>query len=133
MKRTDSTNTARLGSGYLVPKCATLDNFGSFVSEEDGVSLFDLPPQTRLLLKTSNSEYLVTIIDPMNLKVIVSGGSYFVIPTHAVIWGASLGGALIRSGAVRIGFQLELAHQSEDGKMRKIITSTVDHLFIVKQ
>lgn len=133
MSRSRSNNTAFKDSGHLVPKYATLDNFSALVSSEKGIRLTDLAPMTRILLRTCNTNYLITVLDPITSAIKVEGGRYFPIATEAILWGSSLGGAFIRTGLIGIGFQLEFGYQSADGKFRKLVTSPVDHLFIEQQ
>jgi len=117
-------------SGHLVPRCSTLDNFSALIKAEKGIRLADLTPMTRIFLRTSNSDYRLVVLDPLTSAIRIEGGQYFPVVTDAVLWGASLGGAFIRTGLIGIGFQLELGYQGGDGKVRKLVTSPVDHLFI---
>lgn len=117
-------------SGYLVPKGATLDHFSAFVAVEKGIRLTDLAAKTQIRLHTTNSEYVMTILDPATARVWVQGGQFLRSPTEAIVWGASLGGAFLRTGLIGIGLQLELSYEAPDGTTRKLTTSPVDHLFI---
>jgi len=130
MNQVSAIKTAHKDSGYLVPKCASLDSFTAIAATGKGVRLSDLPPLTNILLRTSNSEYLITVIDPGSARVSISGGRFPGGPTEAVVWGASLGGAFLQTGLIGIGLQLEMAYQTADGMSRKLVTSPVDHLFI---
>lgn len=130
MNQTLINSAARSDSGYLVPKCASLESFTAIAVTGKGVRLSDLPPMTNILLRTSNSEYLITVIDPGSARVSISGGRFPGGPTEAVVWGASMGGAFLQTGLIGIGLQLEMAYQTADGMSRKLVTSPVDHLFI---
>lgn len=131
MSRTLSDNKiASSDSGYLVPKGATLDHFSAFVAVEKGIRLTDLAAKTQIRLHTTNSEYEMTILDPATARVWVQGGQFLRSPTEAIVWGASLGGAFLRTGLIGIGLQLELSFEAPDGTTRKLTTSPVDHLFI---
>ncbi|MFZ4628889.1 MAG: hypothetical protein ACOYNR_11225 [Blastocatellia bacterium] len=122
--------TGSSDAGYLVPKGATLESFSSFVTAEKGVCLADLAAMTQIRLQTTNSEYLITILDPSTARVWVQGGRFLPTRTEAILWGASLGGAFLRAGMIGIGLQLELAFETQEGTVQKLTTSPVDHLFI---
>jgi hypothetical protein len=132
MNRILTNKTARLGVGYTVPRAATLENFSSCVGAGKWVQLNDLAAMTQIRLQTTNSEYLITILDPATGRVRVQGGRFLRTPTQATLWGASLGGAFLRSGLIAIGFQLELSIETNEGAVRQLTTSPVDHLFIEK-
>jgi len=125
-----SNKAASYDSGRLVPRGATLDHFSEFVALEKGIRLIDLAATTQIRLQTTNSEYVMTILDPATARVWVQGGQFLRSPTEAIVWGASLGGAFLRTGLIGIGLQLELSFEAPDGTIRKLTTSPVDHLFI---
>jgi len=130
MNRAPAKKFAASGLGYLVPKGAMLEKFSALITVEKGVCLADLPPMTRISLRTSNSEYLITVLDPFAARIRVQGGRFFATPTEAVLWGASLGGALLKTNLIGIGLQLELAYETKEGRTRRLVTSPVDHLLI---
>ena len=130
MNRTLSNKTTTLDVGYTVPKAATLENFSSSVGAGKWVQLSELTAMTQIRLQTTNSEYVITVLDPVTARVWVQGGRFLQRPTEATLWGASLGGAFLRSGLIAVGFQLELAIETKEGEVRQLTTSRVDHLSI---
>ena len=61
----------------VVPRRCTLDGFAEEVSRADGIGLADLDPITTLLVRTENSLYQITVVQPRQTNVLVQGGEFF--------------------------------------------------------
>jgi hypothetical protein len=104
----------------VVPRGATLHGFVDTVTRVDGLSIAELDPITPLLVRTENSIYRITILEPGCRRILVQGGSYFPETTAAELEGSSLGGSLLKQGWIAPGLRMEI---STDG--RRIVTSRV--------
>jgi hypothetical protein len=104
----------------LVPREATLHGFVETVTRVGGFSITELDPITPLLVRTENSLYRITVLEPRGRRILVQGGTYFPQSTPAELEGSSLGGSLLKQGWIATGLRMEI---STDG--RRIVTSRV--------
>ncbi len=86
----------------------------------DGVSVDQLSPLDRLIVRTRHSTYEIVATDRGAGDVLVRGGSFFPEFTPARLAGASLGGSFLKLRSVHVGFAIEFAVA-----MRTIVTSPV--------
>ena len=117
---TDTERRARTHSSDLVPRHRTLDGFVDAVSQADGIGLTDVDALTTLMVRTDNSVYQITVLQPYRREVFVQGGAFFAEPTRACLNGSSFGGGCLKLGWVGVGLHLEF-HAGEQW----IITSRV--------
>ena len=104
----------------LVPQRSTLSGFAKEVLANPGVALTRLEPWSRLLVRTHNTAYHLTILEPSESRVLVQGGHYFAEATEAVLFGSSFGGSLLKVRWIGCGMRMEIS--ADD---RKIVTSPV--------
>jgi hypothetical protein len=105
--RVSSEDTSRDRTGP-VRHVVTLEAFACAVHLADGVALADLPPIAELEVRTRNSCYRITVVDPAESRILIQGGSFFPLPRLARLGGASLGGSLLKLGWIGYGFSLEI-------------------------
>lgn len=103
-----------------LPRRCTLDGFAEEIARTSGIHLAELPPITALLVRTQNTLYRITVLQPLESKVLVQGGRFFDEPTEARLNGASFGGSLLKTAWVGIGLRMEIGHNG-----RRIVTSPV--------
>jgi hypothetical protein len=106
--------------GDLVPRCCTVDGFAAVADHRDGIDVRRVESLTELLVKTMNSMYRVTVLDPFGSEVLVSGGWFSSVQRRAVIAGSSLGGSLLKMGWILKGMRVEFVLPGE-----RIVTSAV--------
>lgn len=111
----------------VVPRRCTLDGFAEEVSRADGIGFAELDPITTLLVRTENSLYQITILQPPQTKVLVQGGQFFPQITQARLSGCSFGGSCLKMAWVGVGLRMEFHY---DGGW--IITSRVRSIAIRK-
>jgi hypothetical protein len=87
----------------------------------DGVQIDGLAELERLIIKTRNNSYEITVLNPATGDVLVCGGRFFPVETRARVNGASLGGSFLKLRGIYVGFSLEL---SVDGDT--VVTSPVE-------
>jgi len=87
---------------------------------ENGVTLNDLEPGTRITVVTNNSTYRVDLIDGAESRATAVGGSIFPEPTEVRVEGASAGEGTVKSGWIGVGLRLELT-----SGLKRITTSCV--------
>lgn len=104
----------------LVPRRCTLDGFAEEATRRGGVDLNELPPLTRLDVRTQNTTYEVVLLSPFDSKAIVQGGRFFPEPMESYLCGSSYGGNLLKVSWVGVGMRLEVMREG-----RRIVTSTV--------
>ena len=103
--------TARLGD--VVPRRCTLDGFMDEVSRADGIHLADVEPLATLFVRTENSVYQITVVQPQHRHVLVQGGRFFPQPTRASLSGSTFGGSCLKLAWVGIGFRMEFHYAGE--------------------
>ena len=70
-----------------------LDGFTEAVSQADGIGLIDVDAFTTLVVRTDNSVYRITILQPYLREVLVQGGQFFPDRTRACLNGSTFGGS----------------------------------------
>ena len=108
------------GSTHVVSRRDTLDGFMAEASQADGLCVSDVEPLTTVVVRTDNSAYRITILQPHAREVIVEGGACFAERTRGWLSGSRSGGSCLKLGWIVIGLQVELYTTD-----RKVVTSTV--------
>ncbi len=117
---TETELSRKTRSSDLVPRHRTLDGFVAAVSQADGIGLTDVDALTTLMVRTDNSVYQITILQPYAREVVVQGGAFFPEWTRACLSGSSFGGSCLKLGWVGVGLHMEF--HAED---QWVITSHV--------
>jgi hypothetical protein len=86
-----------------------------------GVQVACLNPLDVLHVRTKNTLYEITILDPASAEVLVRGGRFFPEYRRAILAGSSLGGAFLKLHGVYVNFCMEL----NTGVLR-IVTTAVE-------
>ena len=107
----------------LVPRGATLHGFVETVTRVGGLSIAELDPITPLLVRTENSLYRITVLEPRGRRILVQGGTYFPESTPAELEGSSLGGSLLKQGWIAPGLRMEI---STDGPPHRHLARALD-------
>ena len=102
-----ASSAVRDAPSSVVPRHRTLDGFVEAVSRADGVGLTDVDALTTLLVRTDNSVYQITILQPHRREVVVQGGAFFPERTRACLSGSTFGGSCLKMGWVGIGLHME--------------------------
>ena len=101
-------------SSDLVSRHRTLNGFVEAASQADGVGLTDVDTFTTLVVKTDNSVYQITIVQPYKREVFVQGGAFFPERTRACLSGSTFGGSCLKLGWVGIGLHMEFLAKDRD-------------------
>ena len=101
-------------SSDLVSRHRTLNGFVEAASQADGVGLTDVDTFTTLVVKTDNSVYQITIVQPYKGEVFVQGGAFFPERTRACLSGSTFGGSCLKLGWVGIGLHMEFLAKDRD-------------------
>jgi hypothetical protein len=110
-------------SGILrVPADADLDTWTGR-AWRDGVQIDELAPLERLRVKTRNTPYEITVLNPQTGDVLIRGGRFFPLETRARVNGASLGGSFLKMRGIYVGFSLEITLDDDT-----VITSPVERV-----
>jgi hypothetical protein len=112
-------NTTVIRRLTSVPAAATLTAWQRH-SWSDGLSIDQLSPFDRLIVRTHHSTYEIVTTEAGSADVLVRGGSFFPDFTPARLAGASLGGSFLKLRSVHVGFAIEFALDT-----RAIVTSPV--------
>ena len=107
-----------------VPASATLSAWQHH-PWSDGVSIDQLSPLDRLIVRTRHSTYEIVATEAGSAEVLVRGGSFFPEFTPVRLAGASLGGSFLKLRSVHVGFAIEFAVDR-----RAIVTSPVRSISI---
>src|SRR6267143_622444 len=95
------------------------------VSCSEGVQLETMQDMERLLVRTENSTYEVTVISGRTGEILIRGGRFFPEFTAARLAGSSLGGSFLKLRGIYVGFNLEIHFDK-----RLIITSRVRQISV---
>jgi hypothetical protein len=87
---------------------------------QDGLQVDGLDDLSKLVVRTDNSTYEITVISGRTGEIVIRGGKFFPEFTAARLGGSSLGGSFLKVRGIYIGFNLEINVDS-----RTIITSRV--------
>jgi hypothetical protein len=120
IRRVPDAQSSSAGESRLVPRAATLAGFVEEIARVGGVSIAELDPITPLVVRTENSLYRITVLEPGGRRILVQGGVYFPESTPAELEGSSLGGSLLKQGWIAPGLRMEISTEG-----RRIITSRV--------
>ena len=82
----------------------------------------------RFIVRTRNSNYEFTVLEPETGDVMVRGGQFFPEHTRVRVAGCSLGGSVLKVCAIYPGFLMELHH---DGQ--RIVTTRVQRITSFEQ
>jgi len=123
-----ATTDKKSTEDQLIPRRSTLNGFAKEALSTAGIGLRFLEPLSKLLVRTLNTSYELTLLDPEESTVLVQGGSYFGQPTEAVLFGSSFGGNLLRVRWIGCGMRMEIKTQD-----RKIVTSPVRSVEVVEE
>ena len=91
-----------------------------------GVQLGALRALETLEVRTKNSVYEITVMDPERGDVLVRGGTFFPVYTKVRLAGASLAGSFLKLSGIYKGFSIEFATAAET-----IVTTRVRQIDIV--
>ena len=111
-------------TGAIASLC-DLDTW-SGLAWSDGLQLTTLHPLETLEVRTKNTTYEITVMDPKNGDVLVRGGKFFPVYTRVRLAGASLAGSFLKLLGIYVGFCMEI--HTEDGA---IITTRVREIAIL--
>ena len=103
-----------------VPSRSTLCGFAKEVLAKPGLALDGLEPLCRLRVRTLNTTYQLTLLDPWEARVLVQGGTYFAQPTEAVVSGSTFGGSLLKTRWIGCGMRMEIKSEQVN-----VVTSPV--------
>ena len=130
MRKTDPlTSSVSDGGdrGVLVPRHCTLAGFTEATTGQGGVHVGSLAPVTRLRVRTRNTEYRITVVEPNDWKVLVRGGRFFPTERLAFVCGSGYGGTLLKVAWIGVGLCCEL---SADGQ--RVVTSPVQEVEVLE-
>lgn len=118
---------ARASPEIVVPQHRTLTGFTAETAARKGVHVTALEPFAKLLVRTRNTEYHLTIVDPDEWQVLVRGGRFFRTDTLAFLCGSGFGGALLKVAWIGVGLSCEFSSQG-----LRIVTSPVKDFHVLE-
>lgn len=130
----ESAHTAAFGPpepSFEVPRESLLDGFTQLSNGLERLDVSQLAVNTQIVLRTKNTEYRLTLLDPAARRVLVQGGEYFTVPAEATLTGSSVGGAMLKVGWIVLGLQVELISYPRPTEARTIVTSPVTQFYLV--
>ena len=108
-----------------VPAAAILDNW----SEDpwtNGLQIDRREDMEKLVVRTWNSLYEITIIEGRSGEILVRGGQFFQELTPACLAGATLGGCFCKMRGIYVGFRMEINANGE-----RTVTTPVESIGII--
>jgi len=97
-----------------IPAGATLD-FWSHEPWTNGVQIEQMDEMQKVLVRTRNSLYEITVMDGWRGEIVVRGGQFFPHATPAWLAGATFGGSILKLRGIYISLQMEI--HVEDGPL----------------
>ena len=91
-----------------------------------GIDLHALAGLERFTVRTNNTIYEITVLNPDCGEVLVRGGRFFPEHTRVELAGCSLGGAFLKVRSIHAGFVMELLHNGQ-----RIVTTRVHEIIPV--
>ena len=122
--RQESEPTAEKSQAF--PAGAILD-FWSGEPWTNGVQIERMDQMQRLLVRTRNTWYEITVIDGSSGEIVVRGGQFFPNATPARLAGATFGGSILKLRGIYIGLQMEI--NADDGPL---LTTRVKMIVVEK-
>lgn len=110
----------------LVPRHCTLSGFTEVTSQQTGLHVGRLSPLTRLAVKTRNTDYTITVVEPRDWKVMVRGGRFFPTERFAFLCGSGYGGTLLKVAWIGVGLCCELSTEGQ-----RVVTSPVQRFQVL--
>lgn len=111
--------------GNMVPTPRTLDGFAHEPGCTDGVALQSFEAGAVLNVTTRHSNYRVVVVDPVQRRVLVTGGRLFPESIEVRLEGATAGGSLVKVGWIGVGLRFEMSLGQQ-----RITTSRVQSITI---
>jgi len=74
----------------------------------EGVQLETMQDMDRLIVRTDNSTYEITLISARSGEILIRGGRFFPEFTPVRLAGSSLGGSFLKLRGIYLGFNLEI-------------------------
>lgn len=76
-------------------------------TDGEGLRLESLRPMSRLIVRTAHSSYRLLVLSPYPC-ISLQGGTYFHEPSEVLFRGAILGGTVLRTGWLLVGYRMAL-------------------------
>lgn len=89
----------------------------------EGVQLASLEDFTKLVVKTRNSVYEITVIDGREREIVIRGGKFFPEGTAARLCGSSMRSSFLKLGGIYAGFNVEILWEGQT-----VVTSPVQSI-----
>lgn len=115
------TRTCDESREILIPTRYTLAGFTDESEQRRGIDVSRLSAITRLTVRTRNTLYRLTVLDPREWQVLVLGGRFFPTERIAYLCGSGYGGSLLKIAWVGVGMCCEFSSQGQ-----RVVTSPVE-------
>lgn len=96
-------------------QAVTLDTFVEEVGKREGIFLKELGAGRTVLVRTQNSAYQITVLNPEDGKVRVQGDKSFPVPEDCRLSGSTWGGSMLKMKWIGLGMCLEIVRS--DGRV----------------
>lgn len=93
---------------HQIPRLCSLDGFAEGLKESRGINLMRVEALTQLRVKTADTVYQITVLEPFKSKILIEGGRLFAGGQEVTLSGASLGRSFLKMRCIWIGLQMEL-------------------------
>jgi hypothetical protein len=114
--------------GNIVPTPRTLDGFALEPGCTEGVALQSLEAGTVLNVITRHSCYRVVVVDPVQQRVLVTGGRMFAERTEVRFEGATAGGSVLKIGWIGTGLRCEMSVGRQQITTSRVQSVTIENV-----
>src|SRR2546430_8757440 len=84
----------------------------------EGLQLETREDMDRLVVRTENSTYEITVISARAGEILIRGGRFFPEFTPARLAGSSLGGSFLKLRGIYVGFNLEVRSEEHTSELQ---------------
>jgi hypothetical protein len=113
---------------YTVPRYRDLDGVTEISPLLESVALMALEACDTIHVRTRNSDYEITLLDPKSGRALVRGGECFAEPVEATVSGSTFGGSMLKAGWLGVGLRMEIYVNGQRTVTSPVQSLSVEHI-----
>jgi hypothetical protein len=113
---------------YTIPRYRDLDGVIEISPLLEGVALTALEACDTIHVRTRDSDYEITMLDPKSGRALVRGGECFTEPMEATVSGSTFGGCMLKAGWLGVRLRMEIYVNGQRTVTSPIQSLRVEHV-----
>jgi hypothetical protein len=113
---------------YTTPRYCASDADAKISPSLESVTLMALEPCDTIHVRTRNSAYEISLLDPKSGRAVVRGGDQFAEPVEATISGVTFGDCMLKLGWLCVGFRMEINANGQRTVSSPVRSLHVEHV-----